>query len=83
MGHVRLDKVPGRQGRAERELASQYAGRDDTRELLGVFAGRGGVGAADAEEVEHGGLGFEDGAAADGADFDCRAWRRLIWRLPL
>jgi hypothetical protein len=26
--------------------------------------------AADAEEVEHGGLGLEDGAAAYGSDFD-------------
>jgi hypothetical protein len=28
------------------------------------------VGTAYAEEVEHGGLGFEDGSAANGADFD-------------
>lgn len=70
MRHVGSDEMAGGQGRAEGEFAGEDAGGDDLGELAGVVAGRGGVRAADAEHVEHGGLGLEDGAAADGADFD-------------
>jgi len=70
VAHVRLDEVAGGQGGAEGQLAREDTGGDDTGKLAGVLARRGGVGPADAEKVEHGGLGFEDGAAADGADFD-------------
>lgn len=70
VGHVRLDEVAGGEGRAERKFAGEDACGDDLGELLGVLAGSGGVGAAHAEEVEHGCLGLEDRAAANGADFD-------------
>jgi hypothetical protein len=50
--------------------ASEDTCSDDLCKLLGVGAGGSGVGAAAAQEVEHGCLGFEDGSAADGADFD-------------
>ena len=72
MGHMRLDEVTGGEGRAQREFTGEDACGDDLGELLGVFAGGGGVSAAHTEEVEHGCLGLEDGAAADGADFDGR-----------
>lgn len=72
MTHVRLHQVSGREGRAERQFARQDAGGDDARELARVVARLAGVGAAHAEQVEHGGLGLEDGAAAYGADFDAR-----------
>jgi hypothetical protein len=62
VGHVRPDEVAGGEG----------ACGDDLGELLGVLTRSGGVGAAHAEEVKHGCLGLEDGAAADGADFDRR-----------
>jgi hypothetical protein len=68
--HVSFDEMTCRERGAETELAGQHGGAHDARQLAGVLAGVGGVGAADAEEVEHAGLGFEDGAAADGADFD-------------
>lgn len=70
MAHMRLHEMSRREGRAEREFTRKDSGADDAGELLGVSAGVGWVRASYAEEVEHGGLGFEDGAAADGADFD-------------
>ena len=70
MRHMCFDKVPRGQGAAEAEFARQDGRGDDTSELAGVGAGVVGVRAFDAEEVEHGHLGFENGAAAYGADFD-------------
>jgi hypothetical protein len=52
--------------------ASQNTRSDDAGKEARVVAWRSGMGATDAEEVEHGGLGLEDGAAANGADFDGR-----------
>ena len=43
---------------------------DDARELLCVLAGVRRVRALDTKHLEHGLLGCEDRAAADGADFD-------------
>lgn len=68
--HVCLDEVARSEGRAQRQLAGQHGGGDDAGEEACVLAGCDGVGAAHAEHVEHGGLGLEDGAAAQGADFD-------------
>jgi hypothetical protein len=70
MRHVRLDEMARAQRGIQTELACEDAGGDDARELTRVVARCGWVGAADAEEVEHGGLGLEDGAATDGANFD-------------
>ena len=69
---MRPDQMAGRERAAETQLAGQHARRDDASELPSVVARRGGVRAADTEEVEAGGLGLKDGAAADGADFDAR-----------
>ncbi len=70
MAHVRLHQMSRGQRRTQRELASQYSCRDNTSQLAGVLTWVRGVRASYAEKVEHGGLWFEDGAAADGADFD-------------
>lgn len=70
MRHMALDEMTRRKRGAEGQFTSQDTSSDDARELARVVAGVGGVGAADAEEVEHCGLGLEDGAAAEGADFD-------------
>lgn len=70
MLHMRLDQMTRSKSRTQTQLASKNSTADDASELAGVAAGRGEVGAADAEEVEHGGLGAEEGAAADCADFD-------------
>jgi len=67
---MRSDQMASCQSRAKREFTSKNTSGDDAGELPSVGAGGGHVSAADAEEVEHGGLGLEDGAAADGADFD-------------
>lgn len=72
MGHVGPDEVTGREGTAQRELAGQGGGGNDARETAGVFTGVGGVGAADAEHLEHGGLRLQDGAAAEGAYLEGR-----------
>ena len=70
MCHVCLDEVASAESAVEGEFACEDAGGDDAGELAGVVAGGFLVGAADAQEVEHGGLGLEDCAAADCADFD-------------
>jgi hypothetical protein len=70
--HVCLDEMAGGQGTIETEFAGQGGGGDDACELAGVGARAGWVWAFDAEEVEHGHLRFQDGAAANGADFDAR-----------
>lgn len=70
MRHVGSDQVSGGEGGAEGEFAGEDAGGDDSGETAGVIAWVGWVGPADAEKVEAGGLGFEDCAATDGADFD-------------
>lgn len=64
------DEVPGGEGGAKGEFSSQDTRCDDASQLTRVVAGAGLVCAADAEEVEHGALGLEDSASADGADFD-------------
>jgi hypothetical protein len=70
MRHMRLHQMARGQGRAQAELTRQHACGNDAGELARVVAGVGGMRASHAEQVEHGGLGLEDGAAADGADFD-------------
>jgi hypothetical protein len=70
MRHVRFDQMTSTQCAVEGKFTGEYASGDDASKLACVVAWGGGVCAADAEEVQHCGLGFEDGAAADGADFD-------------
>lgn len=70
MAHMRLDEMARREGRAEGEFTREDGGADDASELLGVGTGARGMWASYAEEVEHRGLGFEDSASADGADFN-------------
>jgi hypothetical protein len=67
---MRFDQMARTQRGVERKFAGEDTSSDDTRELARVVAWGGGVSAAHAEEVEHSGLGLEDGAAANGADFD-------------
>ena len=71
---MRLDEMACRQGTTEGKLSSENGGTDDAGETAGVVAGVGGVRALDAEHVKHGTLGFEDGAAAEGTDFE--GWHR-------
>jgi hypothetical protein len=70
MLHVGLDEVAGGEGGAEGELAREDGGGDDACERAGVLAGVGEMGPAHAEQVEHRTLRVQDGAAAEGADFD-------------
>lgn len=72
MLHVGLDKVASRESAAKGQLAGQGGCGNDASEAAGIFTGGGGVGSANAEHVEHGGLGLEDGAATEGADFNGR-----------
>ena len=70
MGHMRLDQMARRERAAKAQLAREDAGGHDASELLGIVTGIGGMSASNAEEVEHCTLRLEDGAAANGADFD-------------
>lgn len=65
-----LDKLARSQGGAEAQLAGQDRGGDDACQLAGIVTWVFGVSAAQAEEVEHGGLRAEDGATAYCANFD-------------
>lgn len=69
MRHVRSDEMASTQRSVERQLSSKDASGDYASELPGVVAGRGRMGSTHAKEVKHRGLGFENGAAADCADF--------------
>ena len=69
MGHVSADKVAGCQGGAETELTGKDGGGHDACETAGVVSWVGWVCTTDSEQVEHGSLSLEDGAAADGTDF--------------
>jgi hypothetical protein len=70
MLHMSPHQMPRRQRRIQTQFTRKHRSSNDTRELARIIAGRTGVGAANAEEVEHGGLRFEDRAAADCSDFD-------------
>ena len=70
MRHMRLHQMARRQRRTQRQFARKHTSSNDASELARVVAGVSGMGAAHAQQVEHGGLRLEDGAAADGADFD-------------
>lgn len=72
MAHMRLHQMPSSQRAAQTELTCEHGGSNDPGKLPCVVARVRWVGAFDAEDVEHGGLGFENGAAADGANFDAR-----------
>ena len=70
MCHVSFDQVSGSKCGTETQFAGEHGRSHDTGQATRVLAGIGGVGATDAKHVEHAGLCLEDGAAADGADFD-------------
>lgn len=67
---MRSDEVTSRKSTDERKLACHTCRGDDAGELLGVLTGVGWVGSFDAEHLENGSLGCEDGTTTDGADFD-------------
>lgn len=70
MLHVRADKMAGRKSAAEGEFTSKGGGGDNAGETASVVTWVCRVRAADAEEIQHCCLGFEDCAAAEGANFD-------------
>jgi hypothetical protein len=65
-----LDKMAGTKGAIKGEFTGQDTGGDDAGKKASIIAWGSGMSAADAEKVEHGGLGLEDSATAYGADFD-------------
>lgn len=68
--HMRADEMAGSESTAQGQLTSEDGGGDNTGETARVVTRARRVSAADAEEVEHGGLGLEDGAAAESTDFE-------------
>lgn len=69
MRHVSLDQVAGGESTAEGQLTRQDGCRDNASKAAGVVSGVGGVRSSDAEQLQHGSLGVQDGATAKGADF--------------
>lgn len=72
MSHVRPDKMTGGKGTTKTDFAGKDASSHNSSEFPGIIAGIRWVGPADAEEVEHSALGFQDGPASDRADFNRR-----------
>jgi hypothetical protein len=70
MRHMGLDKVARTQGTVQTKFTSEDTRSDYARKLARIIAWRRGMSATNTEEVEHGGLGLEDSAATDCADFD-------------
>lgn len=68
--HVRADEMAGSKSTAQGQLTSENGGGDNTGETARVVTRARRVSAANAEEVEHGGLGLEDGATAESTDFE-------------
>jgi hypothetical protein len=58
MRHVRFHEMTRTQRTVERQFTRQDTSSDNAGEQARVVTRRGGVGAADAEEVKHGGLGL-------------------------
>jgi hypothetical protein len=61
------------QRRVQTQFTSKHTRGNDTRELARIphlITWRCGMRAPYTQEVEHGGLGLEDCATADGTDFD-------------
>ena len=67
---MRTDEMSRRQRTDQRQFTRHTRRCDNARELLCVMSGVGRVCAFDAEHLEDGALGCEDGPTADGADFD-------------
>jgi len=72
MLHMSPYKMAGSLRTTQRKLASQSRGGNDARQPPCVVTWVGGVRAANTKHLEHGGLGFQDGSAAEGADFEGR-----------
>jgi len=70
VSHVCFDKVTRGKSTAEAEFPSQNACSHDARESSCVVAGICEVSPTDPKEIKHCALGFENRAAADGADFN-------------
>ena len=72
MRHVRSDKMTGAEGAVETEFTGKDTRSDDAGKLTRIVARRGWMSTTNAEEIQHGGLRFEDGTAANGTDLNGR-----------
>lgn len=70
MRHMRPDQMARRECRAKRDFARKHGRANDARQLPRIRARLGGMRAAHAEHVQRRGLGVEDCAAAERADFE-------------
>jgi hypothetical protein len=70
MRHMRFHQMSRSESSIQTQFARKHSGSNDARKLAGVVTWMGGVWATDTKEIEHCGLGFEDGAPAESADFD-------------
>ena len=67
---MRPDKMTSAQSAVERQLSSENASTDDAGKLACVVTRNLLVRAANAEKVQHSGLGLKDCTAANGADLN-------------
>ena len=74
MGHVCADKMASSQSTAKTEFSGKDTGSYDASQLASIVARIRRVCASYTKEIETGALGLEDGATANGADFN--AWHR-------
>lgn len=67
--HVRLDEMTRTQRTIQTEFTRKHTCGNDAGKLPCIVTRGGWVSATHAEEVKHGGLGLENGATANGANF--------------
>jgi len=70
MCHVRLNKMPGGKCGVQTQLARQHSCGNDSCQLPCVISGGLDIRTAHTKEVEHGGLGFQDGPTTYCTNFD-------------
>lgn len=70
MLHVCSYEMTGSQSTAKRKLTSENSSGHNAGQPPGVLTWAGGVGTADAEQVEHGGLGIKDSATTERANLN-------------
>jgi hypothetical protein len=70
VSHVRSDQMSSRQSTTQAQFSGQDSRPNDSSQLPRILARRRWVRATHTKHVEHGRLSFENGAAANSANFD-------------
>jgi hypothetical protein len=61
-----------RQSSTRAQFACQHGGCDNAGQLASIISRVGGMCTSNTQQIEHGGLRFKDGSAADCSNFNAR-----------